>query len=118
MANLSNGITPQELSSYPQNTLTGAEIVTITIGDFTYKTTLTELRKFNMPNKTELGLDKLNNTSDKDKPLSTAQINALALKSDTGHNHTIDNIAQLREILQSLLNIAADPSVEVAESEW
>ena len=38
--------------------------------------------------KTSLGLANVDNTSDADKPVSTAQATAIALKADTGHSHT------------------------------
>ena len=38
--------------------------------------------------KTSLGLTNVDNTSDANKPVSTAQATAIALKADTGHAHT------------------------------
>ena len=43
----------------------------------------------------DVGLGNVDNTSDADKPLSTAATTALAGKSDTGHTHTISNVTDL-----------------------
>ncbi len=45
--------------------------------------------------KTALGIDKVNNTADADKPLSKAAIDALKLKADSVHKHTSADITDI-----------------------
>lgn len=49
--------------------------------------------------RTNLGLELVNNTSDADKPISTATQTALDGKSATGHEHTISNVSGLQSAL-------------------
>lgn len=49
--------------------------------------------------KADVGLSNVDNTSDAAKPLSTAEVTALAGKSDTGHTHTIANVTSLQTYL-------------------
>lgn len=51
--------------------------------------------------KTLLGLDKVNNTADTDKPLSTAATTALNNKAPLVHTHTIDQIINLQSSLDN-----------------
>ena len=48
--------------------------------------------------KTDVGLSNVDNTSDLDKPLSSAIIAALSGKSDVGHNHLKADIADFNEL--------------------
>ncbi len=51
--------------------------------------------------KDDVGLGNVNNTSDLDKPVSTAQQGALNGKADVGHGHAITDIAGLPDALVS-----------------
>lgn len=46
-----------------------------------------------------VGLDRVDNTSDVEKPLSVAAVNALAGKSNTGHGHVISDVSGLQAAL-------------------
>ena len=57
------------------------------------------------PTKEDLGLGNVDNTSDLDKPLSTATIEALDNKANKNHGHSIGAISQLQESLDNKANI-------------
>ncbi len=69
----------------------------------TYRIKLRNLRTY-------AGLDKVNNTADMDKPVSTAQAAALDQKADKGHTHQINEVEGLQTALDGLqqdnLNLA------------
>lgn len=50
----------------------------------------------------QLGLDKVSNTPDSEKPLSQAMINALNQKADKSHRHEIDDVNGLRQALNNI----------------
>lgn len=66
------------------------------------------------PTKSDVGLGNVNNTSDADKPISTATQTALNKKSDTGHTHTkaqvglgnVDNTADANKTVAAANKIA------------
>lgn len=51
--------------------------------------------------KTHVGLDNVDNTSDADKPISTATQTALDAKADSAHTHVISDITSLSTDLES-----------------
>lgn len=51
--------------------------------------------------KSDIGLSNVDNTSDKDKPISTATQNALNNKSNSTHKHVISDISDLQTSLDS-----------------
>jgi len=53
--------------------------------------------------KTMVGLGAVDNTSDVDKPISTAQQTALNFKSDIGHTHTVSEITDFTSVLSNAL---------------
>lgn len=55
----------------------------------------------------EIGLGNVDNTADKDKPISTATQTALDGKSDTGHTHTVSDITDM----PAYLTQETDPTV-------
>ena len=55
----------------------------------------------------EIGLGNVDNTSDIDKPISTATQTALEGKADTGHTHTVSDITDMPEYLTQ----ETDPTV-------
>lgn len=64
-----------------------------------------KIRLFNMiVNKRELGLDKVDNTSDADKPISTKQQQALDEKADLNHQHEIADVNSLEDALFAKAN--------------
>lgn len=50
----------------------------------------------------QLGLDKVSNIPDSEKPLSQAMINALNQKADKSHRHEIDDVNGLRQALNNI----------------
>ena len=55
----------------------------------------------------EIGLGNVDNTADKDKPISTATQTALDGKADTGHTHTVSDITDM----PAYLTEETDPTV-------
>ena len=51
--------------------------------------------------KAQVGLDQVDNTSDSNKPVSTAVTTALAGKANTSHSHTTSDITGLAEVASS-----------------
>lgn len=56
-------------------------------------------------NKNDVGLGNVDNTSDLQKPVSTAQQSALNGKSNVGHNHPISDITDLQTTLDTKADI-------------
>lgn len=54
-------------------------------------------------NRVTLGLDKVDNTSDLDKPLSTASIEALLEKADKDHIHEVTDINGLKAFIDNIV---------------
>ena len=52
----------------------------------------------------QLGLDKISNVPDSEKPLSQAMINALNQKADKSHRHEIDDVNGLRQALNNIFS--------------
>lgn len=52
----------------------------------------------------QLGLDKVSNVPDSEKPLSQAMINALNQKADKSHRHEIDDVNGLRQALNNIFS--------------
>lgn len=57
--------------------------------------------------KTMLGLNKVNNTTDLEKPISTLVAEALSGKSNTGHTHSITNVTGLQGALDQKADASA-----------
>jgi Cu/Ag efflux protein CusF len=58
--------------------------------------------------KAHVGLGNADNTSDADKPISTATQTALDLKSDTGHNHTASDVTDFDTEVGNHTDVAAN----------
>lgn len=116
----------QELDS-----LTGNETLPIVKEGKNYKVKLRIFEKRFIENltKADVGLDKVDNTSDIDKPVSKATQRALMNKAPRDHRHNVDEIDGLDELVvekvtESIegLNIGSgtdeDETVGFANSEW
>lgn len=112
------GVRPSELNAYPAEIFTGAEIVTVSLGNMTYKLTLNELKRILTPSKAELGIDVVDNTADLDKPISRLTQTALNTKASIQHTHPISDVTGLAVILASVKDALENPSVSVVESQW
>jgi hypothetical protein len=77
---------------------TGLEEFPLAYQGVTYKLPLAEIGR--LVSAGAIGLDQVDNTSDMNKPLSLATLNALAAKSSVGHTHQASEIAGLTEALQ------------------
>lgn len=91
-----------KISGLPKKELLdGNEILPVADNGLNKRITLSDLKKYVKPTSNELGLDKVDNTSDHDKPLSNAAQVALANKANAIHIHDIDNVHDLREQLNA-----------------
>lgn len=82
--------------------LSGTEELVIAYLGKNFRVTADDLLKIvKFPTKAELGIDQVDNTSDLDKPLSTAAQAALNEKSDITHTHTVAGIVGLRDVLDT-----------------
>lgn len=69
--------------------------------------------------KSDLGLGNVNNTSDLDKPISTAMQSALNGKANISHVHSADQIANLDTYIQNILSsLSITGDVTVGPNEW
>lgn len=86
-----------------------------------FRMNLDTLKQIAKPTLAELNLENVDNTSDRNKPLSLAQARALELKANIEHGHTIESVLGLEErLMQIEENILAieEPSVLFISSEW
>lgn len=81
-------------------TPTGNEAVPVQSGGSNYRVTLTSIAA--LVTKQSLGLENVSNTSDADKPVSTAQAQALQGKANTQHGHAVTDVTGLSDTLTSL----------------
>jgi hypothetical protein len=87
--------------------LTGEEDVIVAASGQNYRFKLKAIRHINpQPTKESLGLDKVENTADKDKQISDATQQAIDGKADKVHGHNINGISGLTEVLDSLSTVA------------
>ncbi len=84
------------------NQLVGEEIIAIVQDGVTKHV---KIKLFNMVvDKEVLGLDRVDNTSDADKPISTKQQQALNDKADKDHQHSIPDVNGLENALFNKAN--------------
>ena len=95
----------KKISQLPQLTsLTGNELIPVAFNDTSSAVPISLIGS--VIDKTALGLNHVNNTSDLNKPLSTATIAALLQKADISHTHVISNIMGLQAALDLKANVA------------
>lgn len=80
--------------------LSGDEEIYISKEGGDYKSKIRRISQ--LVSKAGIGLDKVDNTADLDKPVSNATLEALARKSDTNHTHQISEVEGLTDNLLSL----------------
>lgn len=86
--------------------LYGEEWLLLAYDGQNYKVTIRELLdQVPLPTLAALGLDQVDNTSDLDKPLSTAVMQALNNKADRVHRHSTADIDGLTDTLQRKADI-------------
>jgi hypothetical protein len=85
-------------------TATGLEQVSLIFGNQNYRMTLNTFKS--ILTKQDVGLGNVSNTSDADKPVSTAVLTALLSKADANHTHTLatDDISGLMTALAGKSN--------------
>ena len=86
-----------------------------------HRVSLTTLRQVVKPTLIELNLDKVDNTPDRQKPISIATAQALLLKAHVEHGHAIDSIIGLENRLTTIEQSIEDlekPTVQFVESQW
>jgi hypothetical protein len=84
---------------------TGLEQTVVAIGGVNHRVTLNAIKS--LITKNDLGLELVNNTSDVDKPVSTAVQAALAGKSNMGHTHAMADVPGLVQYITDQLTILA-----------
>lgn len=98
---------PKKISQLPVlPEATGSETLPVFYQGTTYQIRLDSVKFF--LNKTDLGLGNVDNTSDLDKPVSTATLSALNDKANQVHNHAISDVEGLTDVL---LHKASDTHV-------
>ena len=88
---------------------TGAEEVPVSYQGNNYKVRLDSVKFF--INKTDLGLNNVDNTSDLEKPISNATATALLGKADTNHNHALADIDGLTDVISQKANIVHEHEI-------
>ena len=91
-------------------TIDGSEYIPISKTSLSLKITLNKIKS--LFTKADVGLSNVDNTSDLDKPLSNASIQALNTKADTGHSHSISQIASLEATLNNKANVSHSHTVD------
>jgi UDP-glucose 6-dehydrogenase len=92
----------------PAARLNGEEWLLLAYNGQNYKVTVKQLLDaVPLPTLAVLGLDQVNNTSDLDKPLSRAVIDALNIKAAAIHKHSIDDIDELTDKLAEKADVVA-----------
>jgi len=86
-------------------TPTGLEQTVVAIGGVNHRVTLNAIKS--LITKNDLGLEFVNNTSDADKPISTATQAALAGKSNMGHTHAMADVPGLVQYITDQLTALA-----------
>jgi Phage tail repeat like len=86
-------------------TPSGLEQTVVAIGGVNHRVTLNAIKS--LITKNDLGLDLVNNTSDADKPISTATQAALTGKSNMGHTHAMADVPGLVQYITDQLAILA-----------
>jgi Phage tail repeat like len=86
-------------------TPTGLEQTIVAIGGVNHRVTLNAIKS--LITKNDLGLAFVNNTSDADKPISTATQAALMGKSNMGHTHAMTDVSGLVQYITDQLNTLA-----------
>jgi Phage tail repeat like len=82
--------------------ITGLEEVPVAIDGSNARVKLSRIKT--LVTKADVGLNNVDNTSDADKPVSTAQATALAEKANITHVHTPDQITGLQFVLDTKAN--------------
>ena len=90
---------------FPQ--VSGDEWLLLAYNGENYKVTIKQLLStVPLPTLAALGLDKVDNTADIDKPLSNAVIQALNTKAAAIHRHSIADVEKLPEVLSTKADIS------------
>lgn len=90
-----------QLDNLPQPT--GAEELPVSYQGNNYKVRLDSVKFF--LNKSDLGLDKVDNTTDLEKPISNATATALLGKADNVHTHVLSDIEGLSDVISQKANV-------------
>lgn len=83
-------------------TVGGTDEFPIVQAGVTKRATVTELKTGLALTKSDVGLGNVDNTSDANKPVSTATSTALSGKSDVGHTHTLANVSDVTITVSNL----------------
>lgn len=97
------GVNDKKISQLtPVTTLTGNELIPVAVNGGNGSITVDDI--VSRVSKSTIGLGNVDDTSDADKPVSTATQSALDGKSDTGHSHQISDVQGLSSQLNGINN--------------
>jgi hypothetical protein len=94
--------------------ITGNEDIPIHLMGSNFKIKLSVVKK--LITKDDVGLNNVNNTTDLDKPVSTATLAELNKKADKVHSHDVSEITNLLEFVNNASVNAA--TVNFIKTEW
>lgn len=101
----------KKISQLPgMSAINGSEELPLHKSGVTVKTTVNAIK--NLITKESIGLANVDNTSDLNKPVSNATRDALNLKSDTVHSHSISQVIHLQENLDNKSNVGHSHTVD------
>lgn len=112
--------TVKKISELPLlSELDGDALIPLSLRGVTYRLKLSEIKKLTEAGSNEeitkafLGLGNVDNTSDADKPVSTAQALAFLTKADKVHGHALSDVAGLSDTLASLQSALSAMATEL-----
>lgn len=88
------------------NKVSGQESVPVIIGGQNFKVPVSRLKEGLSLTKSDVGLERVDNTADAEKPVSGPQQKALNEKADLLHSHSIANVKGLQAALDDKANVA------------
>lgn len=107
MSNVNNSITFGQLNELVR--VRGDELIPVELGGKNYHIKASRLA--GLITVDSLGLDQVDNTSDMNKPISTATHAALMSKSDVGHQHSIQEVEGLQDELDNKASLVHDHDI-------
>jgi hypothetical protein len=84
---------------FEADSLTGQELFPIVSGGGNYKVRISHIVE--LVTKASIGLDRVDNTTDLEKPISNATTQALLGKANTTHQHAITDVTNLASTLNN-----------------
>lgn len=108
-----------ELDALPNVAVPSEVMLPVAYAGTTYKMPASQIA--GMVSKESLGLDRVDNTSDQEKPVSTKVATALNQKAERNHNHSASEILDLEQSVVEIVNatfLEGEGLVTFTGSEW